>query len=209
MLVRLASPFVAVGGKMSQVSRHHPMLVVLHWLLAFLIPIALALGVLVMAKIPNSDPMKSEALRGHMAGGILIMTLMLLRLLIRFGTDHPASASTGSSLFDKLAWVSHRLLYLAVIGMAATGLSLAIETGILGILIGQHPQIPADFWVYDLRNAHYLISRLLMTLIALHIAGALYHTLIRRDGLLRRMWFGTRVIRGNEPANPPVGRRAS
>ena len=183
---------------MPQVSRYHPALVVLHWLLAILIPTALALGVLVVAKIPNSDPMKAEALRGHMAGGILILTLMLLRLLIRFATRHPAAASTGNSLFDGLAWVSHRLLYLAVIGMAAAGLTMAIETGILGILIGQHPQVPADFWVYSSRYAHYLISRLLMVLIALHIAGALYHTLIRRDGLLRRMWFGRRVIRGNE-----------
>ena len=185
---------------MPQVSRYHPALVVLHWLLAILIPTALALGVLVVAKIPNSDPMKAEALRGHMAGGILILTLMLLRLLIRFATRRPAAASTGNSLFDGLAWVSHRLLYLAVIGMAAAGLTMAIETGILGILIGQHPQVPADFWVYSSRYAHYLISRLLMVLIALHIAGALYHTLIRRDGLLRRMWFGRRVIRGNESA---------
>jgi len=77
---------------------------------------------------------------------------------------------------------------------------MAIEAGILGILIGQHPQIPADFWVYNSRHAHYLISRLLMVLIALHVAGALYHTLIRRDRLLRRMWFGRRVIRGNESA---------
>ena len=28
--------------------------------------------------------------------------------------------------------------------------------------------------------------------IALHIAGALYHTFVRKDGLLRRMWFGRR-----------------
>jgi cytochrome b561 len=186
--------------KMSQVSRYHPALVVLHWLLAILIPTALALGVFVVVKIPNGDPMKAEALRGHMAGGILILTLMLLRLPIRFATHHPAAASTGNSLFDRLAWLSHRLLYLAIIGMAAVGLWMAIETGILGILIGQHPQIPADFWVYNSRHAHYLISRLLMVLIALHIAGALYHTLIRRDGLLRRMWFGRRVVRGNESA---------
>jgi cytochrome b561 len=185
---------------MPQVSRYHPALVVLHWLLAILIPTALTLGVLVVAKIPNTDPMKAEALRGHMAGGILILTLMLLRLLIRFATRHPSAAPTGNSLFDGLAWVSHRLLYLAVIGMAAAGLTMAIETGLLGILIGQQPQIPADFWVYSSRHAHYLISRLLMVLIALHIAGALYHTLIRRDGLLRRMWFGRRVIRGNESA---------
>lgn len=194
---------------MTQVSRYHPLLVVLHWLLAALVPTALALGTFVMAKVPNSDPMKLDALRGHMAGGLLILTLMLVRLVIRFRTQHPARASTGSTAFDALAWVSHRLLYIAVIGIAAVGLSLAIETGILGILAGERPQIPADFWDYKLRAAHYLISRLLWALIALHAAGALYHILIRKDGLPRRMWFGRRVIRCSEPAMPPLGRRAS
>jgi cytochrome b561 len=41
---------------------------------------------------------------------------------------------------------------------------------------------------------HYLVSRLLMALIAQHIAGALYHTLILKDGLLRRMAFCRRVL---------------
>jgi cytochrome b561 len=35
-----------------------------------LIIAALALGALVMLRIPNSDPMKIEALRSHMEGGI-------------------------------------------------------------------------------------------------------------------------------------------
>ena len=52
--------------------------------------------------------------------------------------------------------------------------------------------LPADFWVFPARTVHYLFSRLLMGLIALHVAGALYHTLILRDGLLRRMLFGRR-----------------
>jgi cytochrome b561 len=53
--------------------------------------------------------------------------------------------------------------------------------------------LPADFWVYPVRRVHYAVSRLLMVLIALHVSGALYHTIIRRDGLLRRMWFGVRA----------------
>jgi cytochrome b561 len=194
---------------MSQVSRYHPVLVVLHWLLAVLIPTALALGTFVMAKIPTSDPAKIDALRGHMAGGILILTLMLLRLAFRFATRRPGAASTGSVLFDGLAFVSHRLLYVGVIAMAVVGLSLANEAGILGILAGERPRLPPDFWDYKLRVVHYLISRLLLALIALHVAGALYHTLLRKDGLLRRMWFGKRIDRGNEPATAPVGRKAS
>jgi hypothetical protein len=29
------------------------------------------------------------------------------------------------------------------------------------------------------------------------VAGALYHSLVLRDGLLRRMWFGKRMLRSS------------
>jgi hypothetical protein len=50
---------------------------------------------------------------------------------------------------------------------------------------------PADFWAFPVRSVHYALSRLLMVLIALHLVGALYHTFILKDGLLRRMTVGT------------------
>jgi cytochrome b561 len=52
--------------------------------------------------------------------------------------------------------------------------------------------LPADFWVYPLRYVHFFFAKLLMVLIALHVLGALYHLIFRRDGLFRRMWFGKR-----------------
>jgi len=30
----------------------------------------------------------------------------------------------------------------------------------------------------------------ILLLVALHILGALYHHVVRNDGLMRRMWFG-------------------
>ena len=44
------------------------------------------------------------------------------------------------------------------------------------------------------RTVHYVVSRVLITLIALHIIAALYHALILRDGLLGRMFFGRRTV---------------
>jgi cytochrome b561 len=180
-------------GSTSQVARYHPLLVALHWVLALLIPAALALGALVMVKIPNSDPMKIEALRSHTIGGGLILTLVLIRLLVRARTTHPAAASTGTAALDRLAWASHRMLYGAVLFMAGSGLVMALQTGLPAIVLGGAGSLPADFWVYPARAVHYVASRVLMGLIALHVAGALYHTLILRDGLLRRMFFGRRV----------------
>jgi cytochrome b561 len=184
---------------MTPVSRYHPLLVALHWILAVLIMAALTLGALVMVKIPNTSPMKFEALRSHMLGSTLILVLMLVRLIVRMRTRHPTAASAGHPLLDRLAWTSHRLLYGAVLGMAASGWLMALQSGLPGILF-DGGTLPADFWVYPIRTVHYLFSRMLMALIALHIIGALYHTLLLRDGLLKRMLFGRRIV---APADYP------
>jgi cytochrome b561 len=191
---------------MAHVSRYHPLLVTLHWLLAVLIVAALGLGALVMVKIPNSDPMKLEALRSHMIGGALILLLMLVRLFVRTRTTHPDLASAGNPLLDRLAWISHRWLYLAVLGMAGSGIVMAIQAGLPAIVFGSGGALPADFWVFPVRSVHYLVSRLLMGLIALHVAGALYHTLILKDGLLKRMLFGRRVLAAPDSAPALSGR---
>jgi cytochrome b561 len=41
-----------------------------------------------------------------------------------------------------------------------------------------------------MRVAHVVAAKLLMALIVLHVAAALWHQVVRRDGLLRRMSFG-------------------
>ena len=179
---------------MTPVTRYHPALVALHWLLAILIVAALALGALVMAKLPNSDPHKLEALRSHMTGGTLILILMLVRLFLRRGTPHPAPASAGHPFLDRVAWLSHRLFYVAVFGMAGSGIVMALQTRVPWVVFLGEGALPADFWTFPIRFVHYGFSRLLMALIVLHVAGALYHALILRDGLLRRMFFGRRQL---------------
>lgn len=178
----------------SRVSRYHWTLVLLHWSIAVLVVAMLALGALALVKIPNADPMKVEGLRTHMTGGLAILGLMLVRLIVRLQSARPAAAATGNRWLDRLAWVSHRALYIVVIAMAAAGLTMGIETGVVALVFGGHPSIPDDFWIYPIRTVHYALSRVLMVLIVLHVFGAAFHTFIRRDGLLGRMWFGRRGL---------------
>jgi len=185
---------------MTMVSRYHPLLVVLHWAMALLIIAALALGALVMVKIPNTDPMKFEALRSHMAGGMVILGLMLIRLLIRARSAHPAPASAGHPILDWLAWASHRVFYVTVVAMASSGIIMALQTGLFDAVFFGHGSLPADLWVFPIRSVHYALSRLLMTLIAVHIVAALYHAFVLRDGLLKRMFFGRRRINNPQPS---------
>jgi cytochrome b561 len=184
----------------SKVSRYHPALVVLHWALALLIIAALALGALVMVKIPNTDPMKFEALRSHMSGGMAILVLMLIRLVIRSRSAHPEPASAGHPLLDRLAWLSHRMFYGTVFAMAGSGIIMALQTGLFDTVFFGHGNLPADLWVFPIRSVHYAISRVLMALIAVHIVAALYHAFVLRDGLLSRMFFGRRKITNPQSA---------
>ena len=70
-------------------SRYHPALVALHWVSGALLVAALLLGTFVMKEIPNTSPQKLEALRAHMAGGIVILMLIIARLIVRLSTPKP------------------------------------------------------------------------------------------------------------------------
>ncbi len=184
-------------------TKYHPVLVVLHWFVAFGIANLLLRGALIMRYIPNNDPAKVEGLRAHMYAGSLILVLMLVRLVVKRRSRLPHQATAQNPHLDRLARLSHQALYVLVLTQALSGLYMAVETGLPDILIMGRGNLPADFWVFPIRSVHYAVSRLLMATITLHIIGALYHTFILKDGLLRRMSFGRRSI-GEKAASPQI-----
>src|SRR6266850_709039 len=100
---------------MKQMSRYHPLVVTLHWVLAVLIVAALAIGFFGLAPTSNSDPQKIGVLRVHMAGGMLILVLMGIRFVVRRWTSRPADATTGYPLLDRIAPISHYGFYVLVL----------------------------------------------------------------------------------------------
>lgn len=64
-------------------SKYNNIQVALHWLAALMVLFMLFMGTFVMSQIPNSDPSKMAALRGHMIFGGVILFLTLLRLIWR------------------------------------------------------------------------------------------------------------------------------
>jgi cytochrome b561 len=70
--------------------------------------------------MPNTDPKKLDILVWHMAGGMFVLVLMILRLIIRRWSARPA-ATTGSPVLDRLASIAHRSLYVIVFLMIASG----------------------------------------------------------------------------------------
>jgi cytochrome b561 len=173
-------------------SRYQPVLVALHWLLALMIIGLLCLGFFVLANMPNDDPKKLNILVGHMAGGMFVLVLTILRLIIRLSSARPAAATTGSPLLDRLALTAHYSFYAIVFLMVATGW----YTGwlISGVFQHKGEVLPNSFAVFPSFQAHAVLATLLASLIAVHIAAALYHQFVLKDGIFRRIWFGQRTI---------------
>lgn len=174
-------------------TRYHPLLVALHWIMALMILMALAAGGLLLAQLPNDNPEKVSGLAGHMTFGMIIGALLLVRLATRLFTSKPPQAETGNALLDRLGELTHWAFYLLVAGMVLTGLATAVGGGLFPIVFGgQGGPLPDDLNTLPQRVAHGVIATCLLVLIALHVVAAGYHQLVLKDGLLSRMWFGKR-----------------
>ena len=188
---------------MQRASRYHPLLVALHWLLALLILAMLAVGYLVLAQTPNGTPGKLDVLQWHMAGGMLVLALMLLRLGVRLATARPAPASAGVPALDRLAGVLHLGFYLLVAAMVVTGYVTGLLAGLPKIVWQRSGAPLPDFERFPTFTAHGWLAAILLAAVALHVAAAAYHQFVRRDGLMARMGFGRRAVAPQDQASPP------
>lgn len=171
--------------------RYHPALVALHWITAILLIMALLGGTFNMAPMPNSDPAKLDILRLHMIIGGAALIMLLLRVIIRARSAHPAPVDSGSVVRNKIARLAHIALYVFAIAMALSGIALSRASGLPDAVFGGAP-LPDSFWDFAPRYIHGVLAKLLGALILLHIGAALWHQFIRRDGIFARMWFGAR-----------------
>lgn len=174
------------------VKRYHPALVLLHWLLAVLLLVALGMGRLVLTELPHTAPDKLDALKGHMIAGGVIFLLTLVRLVTRLSTAHPPAATTGMAWADRTAPLMHWVLYALVLTMAGSGIAMSVAFDLPAVVFGGQGSLPPDFHAAAARPVHGMASQLLAAMIVLHLAAALYHQFVRRDGLLSRMGFGPR-----------------
>ena len=174
-------------------TRYHPFLVALHWLMALMILLALVAGNFMLDPMPNDSPDKAGALAGHMTVGLLIGTLLILRLITRLKAIKPPHATTGNALFDRIGVWTHWVFYFLIAGVVLSGIATAMGAGLFPIAFGGSGAAISNL-IDELpqRAAHGLFTTLLIVLILLHIAAAVYHQFILKDGLLRRMWFGSR-----------------
>jgi cytochrome b561 len=180
---------------MKTVTRYHALLVILHWTLAVLIVGMLVVGFFSLAQTPNTDPAKITVLEVHMAIGMLILALMVIRFIVRLATARPQELTSGNRLADRVAPLIHWGFYAIVAAMVATGYATGILANLPAIVFQRTGQpLPADFMAYLTFQAHGLLAAILVGFVGLHVLAALHHQFVRKDGLLRRMALGRRTF---------------
>jgi len=148
--------------------------IALHWGIALLILIQFLLddgiGQAWDGFVDTGNVTYSPLVISHIVIGVTVLVLALWRIALKLKVGTPALPE-GEPRWQQIASrATHGLLYLLLLLMPLSGL--------LG-------------WVFSVRLAadiHSLESNLLLGLIGLHVAAALYHRFVSKSGVLERMF---------------------
>jgi len=128
---------------MDQPRRYHPLMVTLHWLVAVLVGIELYLGLFAMGDEGRAASFASSrlVLAVHMATGLAILLLVIVRFVLRLRSKKPADANAGNPFLGIVAKLVHYGLYVMLVVITVVGLVMAIQTRRLqSTFLGQQPQ---------------------------------------------------------------------
>ncbi len=178
---------------MSNSSRYTLPAVALHWVLGVAIVVAFFVGLFVH-EMPFS-PLKLKLMNWHKWAGVTILALSALRLLWRLTHRPPAlpeSITRQMPTWQMSAYHgTHHLMYLLFFIVPLAGWAYSSAKGFPIVWFGVWP-LPDlvdknEALAHFFKEAHELSAFALMGLVGLHVAAALKHQFIDRDGLLNRM----------------------
>ena len=162
-----------------------------HWIAALAILILLVHGWW-MTHMVTTD--RGTHYVWHAAIGYDLIALLILRLLWRWMNPVPAMPVTLKRWEVLAAWAGHIGLYILMFAAAVSGWALAgtgrrpFNLDMFGL---QVPPIVTDRTLHrPLEDWHLYLSYALAALVVVHIIGALRHHVIKRNDVMRRMWFG-------------------
>jgi cytochrome b561 len=159
----------------------------LHWAMAAMVLTMLCVGVTMVASLANYHALVSI----HRPLGIAILVLVVVRFVNRQLSPLPPFPATMSRAERRVARASELTMYglMFVLPLVGWGLLSAARDPI--VLYGSlHLPfiLPHNAMLYAvLRKAHTVLAYLFFLTFLAHFGAILFHTLIVRDGILKRM----------------------
>jgi cytochrome b561 len=163
----------------------------LHWVIVGLLVVQVTLG-----KIADELPLGLEklvVLARHKSFGITILGLAVVRLAWRW-FDRPPPSPPVPRWQHLAAQLNHWALYGLLFAMPVSGwmMSSAANIPVSWFGLMQLPDLVApDHGLKEgLEDVHQTLAKVLYALAGLHVAAAIKHQFVDRDGLLARMLPG-------------------
>lgn len=171
-----------------------PITISLHWIVGLTIITLLGIGIY----MANTHTYALYPI--HKSVGVCIFAIILLRIIWRIKNGWPEPASNYKKVEQILSKIMH---YVLLVGSAVIPLSGMMMSGLGGHgihvfgleLVARNPNpedpskvIPINGELASLgANLHTYVSYIVIAALVLHIAGALKHHIIDKDGTLNRM----------------------
>ena len=170
--------------------RYTGVAILFHWLMAVLIIGAFSMG-LFMTEMPGISPTKLKYYSWHKWAGVTILALAALRLLWRLSHRAPAYPAAMPGWQKSSANALHGVLYGLMFAVPLSGYFYTLSAGYPVVYFGL-VELPVLIAKNDalkplLKDVHFWLNMGLAGAVALHVAAALKHTFIERDGVLKRM----------------------
>lgn len=166
--------------------------IVLHWLIALLF-LGQLIGGNVMTRLEDKR-LAFNLIQWHKSFGFLLLALVILRILWRLANPTPRYPESMPLWEQRAAHVSHGLLYVLQLALPLTGWVLvstsvlAIPTFAFYLFVVPNLPIPMSAGIeHQFMRYHTWLGYAAIALLVLHVAAALRHHFVLRDGLMRRM----------------------
>ncbi len=166
---------------------------VLHWATVALVAVQVPIG-LYMTHRGNTlnvwDNVTGALYNGHKLIGVALLLVVLWRLAYRFTRGAPADEPTIEPWQRLASHVTHWGLYVLLVCAPIAGyigISLFPALDIFGVFSLPGVVAPDKEAAKTAFAVHKLLVVLLVLLIAMHVAAALFHYFVRKDNVLGRM----------------------
>jgi len=164
----------------TRTDRYGHVAIAFHWTIAALVLVNLWIGIV-------GGPMAI-----HKAIGITVLALTAGRVAWRLAHRPPPLPATVPGWQKGLAHATHAALYALLLLMPLSGWAMvsgsATRRPLTWFGLFDLPYLPVGPAVGEVgHGTHALLGWLMLALVALHVAGALYHHLVVRDRTLARM----------------------
>ncbi|MEM7188038.1 MAG: cytochrome b [Pseudomonadota bacterium] len=164
-----------------------------HWIVAIAV-----IGMIIAGWALSLDMIDKEAARGvrntHKGIGILILIFAVWRVGWRLITGFPEAVAGIAAWQAKASKIAHYVLMACLFLMPITGILNGYFGGRTAKVFGLFQIDPAPVKVPDMKelfsNAHMVIGIVLTLIVLVHVAAALKHHFVDKDGVLRRMTSG-------------------